>query len=308
MRILVTGGAGYVGSVLVPLLLSRGYQIRVYDNLMYGGESLLPLFTNSNFEFVKGDVRDMNSIKIAAKGCDAIIHLAAIVGYPACRKNPALAQSINYDGTRSVLQVSDGRTILFASTGSNYGSVADSVCTEDTPLNPLSLYGTSKTEAERLLLDAGNVIAYRFATAFGVSSRLRLDLMINDFTYKAKTQQYLVIYEKNVMRTFIHVYDMARSFLFGIENMGKMRGEVYNVGSEKMNYSKQQICDIIKQKTECYVHYADIGEDVDKRDYVVSYKKINELGYDTSITVEEGVDELLKALSVIESREKYSNA
>jgi nucleoside-diphosphate-sugar epimerase len=224
-----------------------------------------------------------------------------------CRKNPELAQSVNVDGTSSVMAVSNGRTILYASTGSNYGSITNTVCTEETPLNPLSLYGTSKTQAEQMLLDSGNVIAFRMATAFGISGRLRLDLMVNDFTYKALTQQYLVVYEKHFMRTFIHVNDISRAFLFGLENMGKMRGEVFNVGSEKMNYSKEQICDMIQARTKCYVHYADIGEDADKRNYVVSYDKIKKIGYETTRTVETGIDELLKALVVIETRGRYSN-
>ncbi len=308
MRVLVTGGAGYVGSSLVPLLLRRGYQVRVLDNLMYGGESMMPLFVDSNFEFVKGDVRDCELAKETVQDCDTIVHLAAIVGYPACRKNPELAQSVNVDGTRTVLQASAGRTIVYASTGSNYGKLIDQVATEDTPLNPLSLYGTSKTEAEQLLLDAGNTVAYRFATAFGVSPRLRLDLLINYFTHKAFTQQYLVVYEKHFMRTFIHVRDMARAFLFALENMGRMRGDVFNVGSDDMNYSKEQVCEIIEAKTPCYVHYADIGEDADKRNYVVSYDKLNELGFDTRIKVEEGVDELLKAMAVIQERGRYGNA
>jgi len=307
MKLLVTGGAGYIGSVLVPLLLNQGHAVRVVDSLMYGGESLLPLFAHPGFEFVKGDIRDGRLMREAATGREAVIHLAAVVGYPACRRNPELAQAVNVEGSRSVQRAADGRPVLFASTVSNYGSILDAVCTEETPLNPLSLYGTSKTEAERLLLEGGGAVAFRLATAFGVSARMRLDLLINAFAYQALTQQFLVVYERHVMRTFIHVRDAARAFLFALENLPAMLGQVFNVGSEAMNYSKEQICDMIGQRTRCYVHYADVGADPDQRNYVVGFRKIYDLGYRTTMSVEGGIDELLRALAVLEIRERYSN-
>lgn len=308
MKITITGGAGYVGTSLIPLLLEKGYGVKVIDNLMFGGDQLLPFFTNKNFEFQKGDVRNKEDVNKAIKDADVIIHLAAIVGYPACRKDPELAKSVNVDGAKNVSSLATkNQLIIYASTGSNYGSV-DDVCTEETPLNPLSLYGQTKTLAESILLKNNNTIAYRFATAFGVSPRLRLDLLINDFTYKALSQGYLVVYESNFMRTFIHVKDMARAFLFAIENQNKMKGEVYNVGNDKMNYSKKDICEIINKKTNAYMHFADVGEDADKRNYIVSYEKINKLGFYTSITVEEGIDELVKALTVVDPKNKYLNA
>lgn len=307
MKILVTGGAGYVGTTLIPQLLEKGYDVTVYDNLLFGGDYILPFFRNPNFHFIKGDVRDLKALQSAAKDADVIIHLAAIVGYPACRKDPDLATSVNVDGTRNVIKAtSNSQLILFGSTGSNYGAVEE-VCTEDTPLNPLSLYGQTKTLAEKMLLEERNTIAWRFATAFGISPRMRLDLLINDFTYKALTQGYLVVYEKHFMRTFIHVHDMGRVFLFGIEKNGAMAGNVYNVGDESMNYSKEDICKMIEQKTGAYIHYADIGEDADKRNYVVSYDRIQKLGYKTTITVEEGLDELTRALQAIEFRTPYTN-
>lgn len=307
MNVLVTGGAGYVGTTLIPQLLEKNYNVTVFDNLMFGGDYILPFFRNQNFSFIKGDIRDLSELKKATKGADVIIHLAAIVGYPACRKDPELAKSVNVEGTKNVIRAtSKEQLILFGSTGSNYGAVEE-ICTEETPLNPLSLYGQTKTLAESMLLNERTTIAWRFATAFGVSPRMRLDLLINDFTYKALTQGYLVVYEKHFMRTFIHVHDMGRVFLFGIENNEKMKGNVYNVGDEKMNYSKEDICKMIEKKTGAYIHYADIGEDADKRNYVVSYKKINELGYRTTITVEEGIDELIKALKAVEFRTPYTN-
>jgi len=306
-KVLITGGAGYVGTSIIPILIKNNYKVKVYDSLMFGGDSILPFFRNPNFEFVKGDIRDNDKLQEHTKDADIIIHLAAIVGFPACRKHPDLAKSVNIDGTKSVIKAtSKEQLILYGSTGSNYGAV-DDVCTEDTPLNPLSLYGQTKTIAEKLLIDERKTIAWRFATAFGVAPRIRLDLLINDFTYKAVTQGYLVIYEKHFMRTFIHVHDMGRVFLFGIENQNRMANDVFNVGSEKMNYSKEDICNIIAEKTGAYVHYADIGNDPDKRNYVVSYKKLNKLGFDTSITVEDGIDELIRALNAIEFKTPYTN-
>lgn len=307
MKVFITGGAGYVGTSLIPQLLDNGHEVVCYDSLLFGGDAIIPFFRNSNFHFIKGDIRDKSLLKESVKGADVIIHLAAIVGFPACRKDPDLAQSVNVDGTRNLIDVtSNSQLIIYGSTGSNYGSV-DDICTEETPLNPLSLYGQTKTLAEKMLLEQRNTIAWRFATAFGVSNRLRLDLLINDFTYKAVTQGYLVVYEKHFMRTFIHVHDMGRVFLFGIANADKMAGQVYNVGNEKMNFSKQQICEMIKEQTGAYIHYAEIGEDADKRDYVVSYQKINELGYTTTISVEEGINELIKVCHAIQFRNPYSN-
>ena len=306
-KILITGGAGYVGTSLIPLLLERGYHVKIFDNLLFGGDQLLPFFRNKNFEFTKGDVRDDTELAQAMKDCDIIIHLAAIVGFPACRAQPELARTVNVEGTKNLANLaSRNQLILFASTGSSYGAVID-ICTEETPLNPLSLYGQTKSLGEQALLAQGLPIIYRFATAFGVSPRLRLDLMINDFVHKALTQQYLVVYEKNFMRTFIHVHDICRSFLFGIEHADPMRGQIYNVGSEHMNFSKEDIASLISTMVKCYVHFADVGEDADKRNYEVSYKKIRMLGYDTTISIEEGIRELVAALQVINSKTPYAN-
>jgi nucleoside-diphosphate-sugar epimerase len=307
MKVLITGGAGYVGTSLIPQLLANKYQVTVYDSLLFGVDPILPFFRNPDFNFIKGDVRDLDNLKAAAKDADVVIHLAAIVGYPACRKDPDLAESVNVTGTQNVIKAtSNEQLIIFGSTGSNYGAVEE-ICTEETPLNPLSLYGQTKTLAEKMLLEERNTIAWRFATAFGVSPRLRLDLLINDFTYKAVKEGYLVVYEKHFMRTFIHVSDMGRAFLFGIANRDKMVKNVYNVGSHTMNYSKQNVCDMIKLHTNAYVHYADVGEDADKRNYVVSYEKLNKLGYFTTIPVEDGIKELVKVCRAVEFRNPYSN-
>ena len=309
MKILVTGGAGYVGTMLVPKLLERGDEVTVFDSLMFGGDPLLPFFRHPNFRFVKGDVRDEDAMREVVKDKDVIYHLAAIVGFPACRKYPRLATEVNLEASQLLAKVvSKDQLILYASTGSNYGALQDEVCTEATPLNPLSHYGKTKTAAEQHFRENCTTIAYRFATAFGVSPRLRLDLLINDFVHKALDHRSLIVYERHFMRTFIHVHDMGRAFVFALDNTDAMLGEVYNVGSGDLNYSKQHVCEMIEARVPgFYLHYADIGEDADKRNYVVSYDKIAELGYQTTITVEEGIDELIRALQVISFQEKYSN-
>lgn len=306
-KILVTGGAGYVGTALLPKLLEAGHEVTVFDNLMQGGNQLLSFFRNKNFHFVHGDVTIKKDVAAAVKDKDVIIHLAAIVGFPACKNNPELAMSVNVNGTKNIIEVTNpDQVILYGSTGSNYGKVTD-ICTEESPLNPLSLYGETKTEAERILMSRGNVIAYRFATAFGVSPRLRLDLLVNDFTNKCLRDGYLVVYEKHFMRTFIHVSDMANAFMLAVNNLDKMVNNVYNVGDDSMNYSKEAICNQVAHKTNAFIHFEEIGEDADKRNYIVSYDKIGALGFRTTVTIEEGIDEVIKALNVVDFNNPYVN-
>ena len=308
MKILVTGGAGYVGTSLVPKLLEEGHEVTVFDNLMFGGNQLLPFFRFKNFNFTRGDIRNSAELRDATKGKDAVVHLAAIVGFPACKNNPQLTKDVNVQGTVNLIEACDpGQAILYGSTGSNYGSV-EGICTEESKLNPLSLYGVTKTDAELKLLQRGNVVAHRFATAFGISPRLRLDLLVNDFTNKCMKDGYLVVYEKDFMRTFIHVSDMARSFIFALDNLDKMVDNVFNVGDESMNYSKEAVCDMIAEKTNAFVHYENIGSDADKRDYIVSYDKIKNLGFRTQVTIEEGIDEIIRALQIVDFQNPYTNA
>jgi nucleoside-diphosphate-sugar epimerase len=309
-RVFITGGAGYIGTTLIPMLLDNGYQITVYDSLMFNnGDKLLPYITNVNFTFIEGDIRDFEKLSKSIKNHDIVIHLAALVGFPICReKGERESHDVNVVGTQNIINaITPDQYLLFGSTGSNYGEVLD-ICTEETPLNPLSIYGKTKTEAEQLVLSRDNSTAFRFATAFGVSPRLRLDLLVNDLTHKALTEGYAVIYESHFMRTFIHVKDIARVFLFAIDNHSDMKNNVYNVGSDTMNYSKKDVCDLIKTKiSDSYFNFADVGQDADKRNYVVSYEKINKLGYQTTITLDVGIDELVKTLPLVKMSNPYFN-
>lgn len=308
MKILVTGGAGYVGSVLVPELLRKGYEVRVLDNLMYEQTSLIPYFIEDNFEFIKGDVRDIETVEEAVDGVDTIIHLAAIVGAPACKKDRKTAEAINYHGTVNVDNArNDSQKLIYASTGSVYGALKE-VCTEESPTNPLSIYGRTKLEAEKQVIQSGNVIVYRFATGFGLSPRLRLDLLPNDFVLGALKNRYLVIYDRSFKRTFIHVRDIVRSYIFGIENFDRLRGEVYNVGSEKINYTKEEIAKVIKEKVNFEIYYADKGiPDPDQRNYEVSYQRIRDKGFETKISLEEGIEEIIQGSQMVYLRNPYSN-
>lgn len=308
LKVLVTGGAGYVGSTLVPMLLEKNYHVRVLDNLMYGGDALIPCFRHENFEMLIGDITKASDVKEALKGMDLIIHLAAIVGFPACKKDPELAKKVNVEGTKIINQArSKKQLIVFASTGSNYGDLESDICTEETPLKPLTEYGITKTEAEKYLLNEGYSIAYRFATGFGLSPRLRLDLLVNDFVFRALKERNLIIYEKHFKRSFINVTDMARAFIFAIENAVKMIDDAYNVGDEELCYNKEEVALEIKKKIDFYLHFAEIGEDPDKRNYFVSYKKIKQLGYQTTISLQKGIDNLKNGLSMISLKSKYSN-
>jgi nucleoside-diphosphate-sugar epimerase len=310
MKIFITGGAGYIGTTLIPLLLEKNYKVTVYDSLIFNnGDKLLPYITNENFNFIKGDIRDENLLKESLKDHDVVIHLAALVGFPICReKGEKESFDVNTNGTKIIINnMSHNQYLLYGSTGSNYGDV-DGICTENSPLNPLSIYGQSKTRAENLVMKRPNSTAFRFATAFGVSPRLRLDLLINDLTYKSIKEGYAVIYESHFLRTFIHVKDIARVFVFAIENSEKMKDNIYNVGSEKMNFSKKEICELIKKEIpNSYFNYADVGEDADKRNYVVSYEKIKSIGYDTTIDVETGIRELIRSIPLINLHNPYYN-
>lgn len=308
--VFITGGAGYVGTSLIPLLLDEGFFVTIYDSLFFNnGDVLIQYMNNPNFNFIYGDIRDEKKLSESIKGHDIVIHLAAYVGYPLCKKmGESESNSVNVEGTQILLRhLNPTQYLLYSSTGSNYGSV-DHICTEETPLNPLSIYGRTKTLAEQLVMERSNSTAFRFATAFGISPRMRLDLLINDLTYKCMLDGYAVVYESHFMRTFIHVRDMGRSFIYAIKNQDKFKNNIYNVGSDKMNHSKKEVCELIKDIVpKTYIAYADIGEDADRRNYVVSYDKISSLGYTTTISIEEGVKELIKTIPLLKITANYRN-
>lgn len=307
MKVVVTGGAGYVGSVLVPELLDQGHDVVVFDSLRYGGHALLPLFRHRSFSFVKGDVCDADAVRSVVADCDAVIHLAAIVGYPACRKFPTDARQTNVTGVRTVVDsLSSSQALIYASTGSNYGQL-DEICTEDSPLNPLTLYGETKTEGEKIALDAPQATALRFATAFGVSPRMRLDLLINDFVRMAVQDRQIIVYERHFRRSIVHVFDMARAIIFALSHIDQMRGSPFNVGHESMNLTKADIAQRLRERVDFYLHFAEIGSDADQRDYEVSYERIRNLGFETTVSFDEGIDQLVRAMEAVQISHPYGN-
>jgi nucleoside-diphosphate-sugar epimerase len=309
MKILILGGAGYIGTQLTRLLLKNNFSVTVFDNLLFGGDHFLFFNNQNNFRFIKGDIRDNNALgRLNITEYNLIIHLASIVGYPACRSNPELAITTNIDGTKNILKlINPNQKIIFASTGSNYGKQSK-IVDENSELNPLSLYAETKVINEKLIKNHDNHIIYRFATAFGSSPRMRLDLLINDFAFKAFHEGYLVVYEKNNQRSFIHINDIANSILFAINNFDKMKNDIFNVGDTSMNYSKEEICMMIKKKIpKLYLHFAEFDKDLDQRNYIVSYQKINDIGFRTTINLNDGLDELLKSFIFLNNKKKYSN-
>ncbi len=307
MRILVTGGAGYIGSLLCPALLRAGHHVVLFDNFLFGVQPILHFITDPQLTVVHGDVRDAAAVRAVAARADAVLHLAAIVGYPACAADPTTAETTNVDGTRILVDaLAPSQLLVYASTGSTYGQ-CETVATEETPINPLTLYGRTKRDAERLVRDAGGV-ALRFATVFGVSPRLRLDLLVNDFCYQAYHNKQIILFEGHHRRTFLHARDAADVYAFVLDRYGQMRGDVYNVGASDMNFAKIEVAEAIRRHQPFYLHEADVGEDLDKRNYEVSYSKINSLGYRARISLDEGIAELLRVIPFIQQRSPWRNA
>jgi len=310
-KVLVTGGAGYIGSVLVDSLINRKYDVTVVDNLMYKQTSLTQYCHLPNFKFVKGDVRDWNMMKPLVDEADIIIPLACIVGMPACKKYPELTQDTNQTAIEWLARnTRDDQKIIFPTTNSGYGIGQEGIyCTEETPLTPISLYGVTKVQAEKALLDNGNAVTFRLATVFGMSPRMRLDLLVNDFTYKAYKDNYIVLFESHFKRNFIHIRDVAKTFVFAINNFDKMKGQTYNVGLSSANISKKELCDTIKTFIpDFYIAESEINEDPDKRNYIVSNDKLEALGWYPEYDLKTGIAELLKAYPIIEnSNNNFTN-
>lgn len=301
-KVFVTGGAGYLGSTLVPLLLEKGYDVTVLDNLMHGQHVLLECCAYKGFEFVKGDICDHALINSLIAKHDIIIPLAAIVGAPACKLNPTLTDMVNREAHLNMVKAtSHDQLVIFPTTNSGYGiGEKDAYCTEESPLRPISSYGVTKVEIEKAFLDKGNATTFRLATVFGMSPRMRMDLLVNDFTYRAFKDRSVILFEDHFRRNYIHVRDVASAFMFGMDNYDKMKGQPYNVGLSTANLTKRQLAEKIKQYVpEFYIHSAAIGEDPDKRDYLVSNDKIEGLGWRPAHSLDDGIVELLKGYKIL---------
>ena len=306
MKILITGGAGYLGSVIVGRMLQEGHSVIVLDKLLFNQTSLLQYTHHSEFKFIYGDVRNEKLLEKLCNQADVIIPLAAIVGFPACDAEPQLAKELNLIQIQNIIKFTKGKgkKILYPNTNSGYGiAEGQSECTEESPLNPISVYGSTKVEAERLLKEHTDAIIFRLATVFGVSPRMRTDLLVNDFTYKAITDKYIVVFEKNFKRNFIHIEDVANAFLFMLHNYDEHKGEVFNVGLSDSNLNKQQLLEKIKlQVPKFAIVYDDYYEDPDKRDYIVSNAKIEATGWKPTWSLDEGIEQLIEAYQMIVPR------
>ena len=308
-RVLITGGAGYLGSILSEHLLARGFEVTVLDNLMYGEQSLFHLAGHPDFEFVFGDARDEATVKRLVQEAEVIIPLAAIVGAPACDRDPILARTVNLDAIRLINRArSASQLIVYPTTNSGYGTKSGDVfCTEETPLEPISLYGQTKCQAEALVLDSPNAITLRLATVFGLSPRMRLDLLVNHFVYEAVKTGYLVIFEKDFKRNFVHIRDIADCFIHCIGHSAKMVGRPFNVGLDSANVSKEELARTIKKHVPSfYVHYAAVGSDPDKRNYIVSNQRLREAGFEAKRSLDDGIRELIKGYRML-GRGRFMN-
>ena len=300
MKVLITGGAGYLGSNLTRHLLEAGYSVTVLDNLMYDQVTLLHLFGNPKFQFELGDVRDKKLLQELVGLNDVIIPLAAIVGMPACKANPELTVAVNYQQVADIVEVLRGdQKLILPNTNSQYGS-SDSIITEESPFNPLSLYAKTKCDAENTMLANGNGVSLRLATVFGVSPRMRTDLLVNDFVYKSVVDGYLVLFEAHFKRNYIHVQDIARTFQFIIENYEKCKGHAFNVGLSTANLSKLELAETIKKYIPSLViKQDDFKEDFDKRNYIVSNEKLESLGWKPIYDLDYGIKQLMAAYKIV---------
>ncbi|MCH7850074.1 MAG: NAD(P)-dependent oxidoreductase [Nanoarchaeota archaeon] len=309
--VLITGGAGYLGNVLSRDLLDRGHKVTCLDNLMYSqGQSIFPLVSNPNYNFVYGDVRDDRILKTLLKKSDVIIPLAAIVGAPACDLNPE-STAINFEAIRSLDRLrSPNQKVVCPISNSGYGTKTGAdLCTEETPMDPISLYGRTKVDAEKVLLDSDkDAVTLRLATVFGISPRMRRDLLINDFVYQALTAGCIKLYESNFRRNFLHISDASRAFMHSMDHFEYMKNEPYNVGIDSGNMSKLELAEKVKKKIPNFsVYTSEEGTDPDKRNYIVLNEKIRRAGFEANITVEEGIDELIKGYNILLRNNPHTN-
>lgn len=308
-RILVTGGAGYLGSIMVPELLAAGYHVTVLDSFKYGQNSLAHVCHHRELEIIRGDIRIPETIRPLLKRSDAIIPLAAYVGAPICKADPVGAQSVNHDAILMMLaHISQDQLILMPTTNSAYGTGdANNFCTEESPLNPISQYAIEKVKVEKELMQHLNAVSFRLATVFGMSPRMRLDLLVNDFTYRAVHDRFVVLFEGHFKRNYLHVRDVARVFMHGLKNPDKMRGQIFNVGLSDTNISKMELCVAIQKHIPEFVFpEAPLSKDPDQRNYVVSNAKIEATGFKTAFSLDDGIRELIKGYAMIKNT-RYGN-
>ena len=309
MKILITGGAGYLGSVFTRNLL-KNHEVIVYDNLMYNQTSLVDLSNNPNFTFHYGDVREWSKLKYLVEQVDIVIPLAALVGFPLCEKDKDLATSINTTQIQNIVDVlSDDQMILYPNTNSGYGTRGDGVVDETNELTPISHYGKTKCEAENYIINESNGISLRLATVFGVSSRMRTDLLVNDFVYKLLTDRYITLFEHKFVRNFIHIQDVSRAFEYMIDNYYTFNNEIFNLGLSDENITKKQLVEKIQSHIpNTSVNYSDYYVDPDKRDYIVSNEKIEETGWKPIFTLDDGIKELIQSYKmIVPTQSQYRN-
>lgn len=312
-KIVVSGGAGYIGSILVPKLLRIGHDVTVVDNFMYRQTSLLDVCNDPQLTIINGDARDHKLMKKVLGDADFFIPLACIVGAPACDKDPVAARSINYDAIHHILESKTAGffpnlKIIFPTTNSGYGIGQKGIyCTEETPMKPISLYGQLKVKIEEDILSSGDAITLRLATVFGVSPRMRMDLLVNDFVNRAVRDRFIVLFEAHFKRNYIHIHDVAKAFIHCINNFDSMKNEPYNVGLSDANLSKWELCEEIQRQIPgFYFVEAKIGKDPDQRNYIVSNEKIEKTGFKPQVSLQEGITELRKGLEVLQ-RKEYTN-
>jgi len=308
-KILITGGAGYIGSVFTPALLNDHYAVTVLDNFMYNQNTLLDACHHSNLKIVHSDVRDEERLKEEIKKNDIIIPLAAIVGAPACDKDRALSTAVNQVQIENIASwTSKNQMVLYPVTNSGYGiGEKDIYCNEETPLNPISHYGKTKVLGEESLLESGNAVTFRLATVFGASPRMRMDLLVNDFVYRAFKDRFIVLFESNFKRNYIHIQDIVSVFIHAIDNYDNMKGKPYNIGLSEANLSKMELCEKIKSHIpDFHIFESDIGKDPDKRDYIVSNERIEKTGWKPKYSIDDGITELIKVYSFLNTSH-YNN-
>lgn len=309
MNILVTGGAGYIGSVLVPALLRAGHAVTVLDNFMFQQASLAECCGYDSFQVVRGDCRDESLVRSLVAKADVIIPLAALVGAPICKIDPLGAQTINQDAVEMLCRLASAQQwVLMPVSNSGYGiGEKDKACTEESPLRPISLYGITKVNAEKAVLDRENSVTFRLATVFGMSARMRTDLLVNDFTYRAINDRALIVFEGHFKRNYIHIQDVARAFLHALANFESMRGRAFNVGLDDANLSKLELCEVIQRHVPGFTFLeAPIGEDPDKRDYIVSNARLAATGFAPEWSLDRGIRELIKGFTILRDR-RYGN-